>query len=61
MADLVTKADLQSAIGQVDAKLDNAISHFDAKLDNLSLRLAVRLGVMLAAAVALLASVLKLA
>lgn len=50
MAEVVTKADLQ-----------NAISHFDAKLDNLSLRLTVRLGVMLAAAVALLATVLKLA
>jgi hypothetical protein len=50
MVELVTKADLQSAIG-----------HVDAKLDNLSLRLTVRLGVMLAAAVALLATVLKLA
>jgi hypothetical protein len=49
MAELVTKTDLQSAIG-----------HFDAKLDNLSLRLTVRLGVMLVAATAALAAIIKL-
>jgi hypothetical protein len=35
--------------------------HFDAKLDNLSLRLTVRLGVMLAAGIALLGALIKLA
>jgi len=50
MAELVTKADLQTAL-----------THVDAKLDNLGLRLTVRLGVLLAAGVALLGAVIKLA
>jgi hypothetical protein len=49
MAELVTKTDLQSAL-----------SHVDAKLDNLSLRLTVRLGVMLVAAIAALSAIIKL-
>jgi len=48
MAELVTKADLQAALGQLDAKLDN-----------LSLRLTVRLGVMLVAGIGALATILK--
>ena len=43
MAELVTKADLQTAL-----------AHVDAKLDNLGLRLTVRLGVLLAAGIAIL-------
>ena len=43
MAELVTKADLQTAL-----------THVDAKLDNLGLRLTVRLGVLLAAGIAIL-------
>jgi hypothetical protein len=49
MAELVTKNDLQTLS-----------AHFDAKLDNLSLRMTVRLGVMLAAAVAILSALIKL-
>ena len=49
MAELVTKADLQTAL-----------SHVDAKLDNLGLRLTVRLGVLLAGGIALLGAVIKL-
>jgi hypothetical protein len=40
--------------------LQNAVSHFDSKLDNLSLRLAVRLGVLLAAGIGALAALVKL-
>ena len=50
MAELVTKADLQTAI-----------THVDAKLDNLGLRLTVRLGALLAAGIAILGAILKLA
>jgi hypothetical protein len=53
MAELVTKTDLTAAIG-------NTVAHFDQKLDNLSLRLTVRLGIMLAAGIAALAAVIKL-
>jgi len=50
MAELVTKADLQTAL-----------AHVDAKLDNLGLRLTVRLGVLLAAGIAILGAIVKLA
>jgi hypothetical protein len=49
MAELVTKTDLQTLT-----------RHFDAELDNLSLRLTVRLGVMLVAGISILAAVIKL-
>jgi hypothetical protein len=49
MAELVTKTDLQTAL-----------THVDAKLDNLGLRLTVRLGVLLAAGVAVLGAVIKM-
>ena len=49
MAELVTKTDLQTAL-----------MHVDAKLDNLGLRLTVRLGVMLAAGIALLGAFIKM-
>jgi hypothetical protein len=49
MAELVTKTDIQTLT-----------AHFDAKLDNLSLRLTVRLGVMLVAGISVLAAVIKL-
>jgi hypothetical protein len=50
MAELVTKSDLQTAL-----------AHVDAKLDNLGLRLTVRLGVLLAAGIAVPGAILKLA
>ena len=50
MAELVTKADLQTAL-----------THVDTKLDNLGLRLTVRLGVLLAAGIAILGAIVKLA
>jgi hypothetical protein len=49
MAELATRNDLEVLHRQ-----------FDAKLDNLGLRLTVRMGVMLAAGLSILAAVLKL-
>jgi hypothetical protein len=49
MAKLVTKTDIQTLS-----------THFDAKLDNLSLRLTIRLGVMLVVGISILAAVIKL-
>jgi hypothetical protein len=56
MAELVTKTDIQTLTTHFDAKLEN----MDTKLDNLSLRLTVRLGVMLVAGISILAAVIKL-
>ena len=50
MAELVTKTDLQTAL-----------THVDAKFDILTLRLTVRLGVLLAAGIAILGALIKLA
>jgi len=50
MAELVTKTDLQTAL-----------THVDAKLDNLGLGLTMRLGVLLAAGIAALGAMIKLA
>lgn len=60
MAELVTKTDLQSEIGAVRRDLDTLRREIDAKLENLTLRLTVRLGFMLGAAVAILAAIIKL-
>jgi hypothetical protein len=56
MAELVTKTDIQTLTAHFDAKLEN----MDTKLDNLSLRLTVRLGVMLVTGISILAAVIKL-
>jgi NADPH-dependent curcumin reductase CurA len=63
MAELVTKQDLllvRQDMQMVWQDLQNAVTHFDAKLDNLSLRLTVRLGVLLATGVGALAALVKL-
>jgi hypothetical protein len=49
MAELVTKTDIQTLT-----------THVDARLDNLSLRLTLRLGVMLVDGISILAAVIKL-
>ena len=64
MAELVTKSDLQALTAHFDEKLahfDTKLAHFDTKLDNLSLRLTVRLGILLAAGIAALGVIVKLA
>jgi len=60
MAELVTKQDLFSVRQDLQKDLQNAVTHFDTKLDNLSLRLTVRLGVLLAAGIGALAALVKL-
>ena len=57
MAELVTKSDLLALTAHFDEKL----AHFDTKLDNLSLRLTVRLGILLTAGIAALGVIVKLA
>ena len=57
MAELVTKSDLLALTTHFDEKL----AHFDTKLDNLSLRLTVRLGILLTAGIAALGVIVKLA
>ena len=53
MRELVTNEDLRLA-------LDNAVLQLTNRIDNLSLRLTVRTGVMIAAGVAILGTLLKL-
>jgi hypothetical protein len=63
MSELVTKTDLLALETRIDQKFeifDQKFATFDQKLDNLSLRLTVRLGVMFAAGIAVLAAVIKL-
>jgi hypothetical protein len=70
MAELVTKVDIQmlksdiqmvkSDIQMVKTDIQMLSTHFDTKLDNLSLRLTVRLGIMLVAGISILAAVVKL-
>ena len=54
MAELVTKIDLNQ-------RFDAQAALFDQKLETLGLKLTVRLGVMLAAAIAILSAIMKLA
>ena len=53
MVELVTKEDLRSGLDAIRRDLE-------AKIENLSLRLTVRMGVMIAAAIAALAAIIKL-
>jgi|ERR1043166_2839203 hypothetical protein len=72
MAELVTKTDLrtellgvkqelQTEIRTSIADLRNNIAALDARIDTQTLRLTVRLGAMLAVAIAALATIMKLA
>lgn len=56
MAELVTKSDLQLALAPLDRRMDS----LETKIDNLSLRLTLRLGVMLVVAIGALATLLRL-
>jgi hypothetical protein len=56
MGELVTKADLQA----IRADLQATKAGLHAAMDTLSLRLTLRLGVMLAAGLATLAAIIKL-
>ena len=67
MAELVTKTDLaatrenlQMGIGNVQTGLTHAVNLLDQKIEAQTLKLTVRLGVLMAAGIALLGAVLKL-
>jgi CBS-domain-containing membrane protein len=60
MAELVTRYDLDTLRRELEAKIDALRRDLEAKIDTLSLRLTVRMGVMLAAGVAALAAIIKL-
>ena len=61
MAELVTRNDLQTGLEGVRKDLQSVEARLEAKIDTLSLRLTVRLGGLLAAGIAILAGLLKLA
>lgn len=68
MAELVTKTDLQAAVSSLETRLEAKIGGLEAKIggleakiENQSLRLTIRLGIMLAAGIAALAAIIKLA
>ena len=56
MTELATHADLDVLRRELDAKLDNLALRLDAE----TLRLTVRMGIMLAAGLSILAAVLRL-
>ena len=60
MAELVTRYDLDALRRELDTKIDVLRRDLEAKIDTLSLRLTIRMGMMLAAGVAALAGIIKL-
>ena len=60
MAELATRYDLDVLRRELETKIDAMRAELESKIDTLSLRLTVRMGVMLAAGVAALAAVIKL-
>src|SRR5215472_10988654 len=67
MAELVTRYDLdvvrrelETKIDMIRHELDTLRRDLEGKIDTLSLRLTVRMGIMLAAGVAALAAIIKL-
>jgi hypothetical protein len=60
MAELVTKEDLRTGLETVRHDLEGKIENLALRLDAQTLRLTVRMGVMLAAGLSILAAVLKL-
>jgi hypothetical protein len=61
MAELVTKTDLQATKTDLQADLLALEGRLEAKIENQSLRVTIRLGIMLAAGMAALAAIVKLA
>jgi hypothetical protein len=54
------KADVHAVKAELQVAMDHAVALLNAKIETQTLRLTVRLGLLLAAAIALLASLLKL-
>ncbi len=59
MTELVTKQDLDIRLHGVEAAMQNMELRLENRIDSLELRLMVRLGGMLAIAVAILAAIIK--
>lgn len=60
MAELVTRADLNTSITAVREEMAAMRRDFRSALDNMGLRLTIRLGAMLVVAIAALATIIKL-
>jgi hypothetical protein len=60
MAELVTRYDVDVLRRELETQIDVLRRELEAKIDTLSMRLTIRMGVMLAAGVAALAAVIKL-
>ena len=60
MAELVTKADLSTAVTSLREEMAGMRRDFRSALDIMGLRLTVRLGAMIGVAVAALAAIIKL-
>ena len=59
MTELVTKQDLDIRLRVLEAEVKNVELRLENRIDSLELRLMVRLGGMLAVAVAILAAIIK--
>jgi non-ribosomal peptide synthetase component F len=57
----LTRAELNQTVNQAVALLDQKIALLDQKIDAQTLRLTVRLGVLMAAGIAILGAIIKLA
>jgi hypothetical protein len=60
MNELITKEDLRAGLDELRRDVDAKIENLSLRIDGMSLRLTVRVGVMLAAGLSLLGAVLKL-
>ena len=56
----VLRNDLDTVRRELETKIDAVRRELDAKIDTLSMRLTIRMGVMIAAGVAALAAIIKL-
>lgn len=60
MTELVTKEDFRAGLDELRRDLESKIENLSLRLESMSLRLTVRMGIMFAAGLTLLAAVLKL-
>jgi hypothetical protein len=60
MAELVTKTDFNQAIAVLNQRIDTQTALLDQKIEAQTLRLTVRLGLLMAAGIAVLGAIVKL-
>jgi hypothetical protein len=60
MGELVTREDLRVALENLDLRLDNLDLRLTGRIDGLALKLTIRLGVMMAAAVGVLGTMVAI-